>query len=297
MIVLILFGQVPTGDLGAFNDAVYRVRRLYPSVHLLIATRWASPQEFYEFVLYPDFDVFALSLHNDEELRAEIDAARITNRIAQIPASVMYNNCDENTRENQRELFSYAIPDTQRFLMIQPHYFDTSDQLVVELDVEYNGAEICSSRASPEEIAMGKSREEAYEVFENGHWHHYDPYQESTNTRKNKRKRKKNQKGEDFLTENCQNANGANRDSVEFVFNDPCGGESYTRCSPIYFRIEGSDDGGGNCLTDDRNPCRTATSALITITHKGMVCAANANQQLSVYTLILVTFLLYVCKY
>ena len=279
VVVLILFGQIATGDIAEFNDAVYRVRRYYPSVRLLIATRWASPQEFYEYVLYPDFDVFALSVHN-EELRAENDARRIGRRIAQIPGSIMYTDCEDPDEpeqgENKREEFVYAIPDTQRFLMVQPHYFAESDEFTMEFDVDYNGVEICWSRASPEEQALGESREQAYTVFEDGHWHRYDQVGNDEDQKALEKELKRRRKDDEELDlgMDCQRSSGKS-DSVDFTFEDPCDGESYTRCRAIYFRLTGIDNGGTNCLTEDRNPCRTATSALITVTHEGMMCGAN----------------------
>jgi hypothetical protein len=84
VILMMMFGRIPTGDKKKFNDAVYRIRRNYPSVHLLLATRWAPESEYAPYVLFPSYDIFLLEQYN-EELKAESDGRRIAKRIAQIP--------------------------------------------------------------------------------------------------------------------------------------------------------------------------------------------------------------------
>ena len=47
------------------------------------------------------------------------------------------------------------------------------------------------------------------------------------------------------------------------------------RCPSIYFRLEGVDNGGLRCMTEEHLPCRTATSALVKVSHIGMRCSAS----------------------
>ncbi len=83
VIVLIIFGRVNSADRQFLNDAVYRIRRYYPSTYLLVLTRWAPRDEFADLVRFPDFDIFLLDQYN-EEMRAERDGIKVAERIAQV---------------------------------------------------------------------------------------------------------------------------------------------------------------------------------------------------------------------
>ena len=136
------------------DSAIHRLKRNFPSIHLIIGTRWAPVQEFEKYVSYPDFDVFVLSQY-DEELRAERDGRRIAKRIAQLRGQIRYIDCQNPRRpeigEKKSEEIVYVVPGYQRFLEVQPKYFYNSKDLSITFNVEYNSADICWSRASPEE--------------------------------------------------------------------------------------------------------------------------------------------------
>ena len=68
--------------------------------------------------------------------------------------------------------------------------------------------------------------------------------------------------------------------------NDPCQGNSVTRCPSIYFRLVGVDSGGLRCLTEEKLPCRTATAAQVTVTHIGMKCGASGLQSFGLFVLL-----------
>ncbi len=267
-IVLFSFGRVSSDDRQRLSDAVFRVRRYYPAVRLLVATRWAPPEEFEDLVLFPSHDIFVLQPYNDEPL-AEADGFRIARRLAQVPGQVTYECVDPDRpeySEARSEQTVYVRPDTQRFLEVRPEYFYRAKQgLEIFFNVEYNGAEICASRASPEERATGVSRWDVHKYYSSSYNRHHS-----------------RERGEDEFDpdEDCKTASnaGGRGGRVDFRWDeDPCKGQSLTRCRPIYFRLVGLDAGGTRCTTDQGYPCRTANTALIKITHKGMKCSGTVT--------------------
>ncbi len=91
----------------------------------------------------------------------------------QLPGALTYS-CedpeDPTYAESNARIVLYVRPDTQRFLELNAKYFydiDSDDGLEITFRAEYNSLRVCRSRASPEEIATGKSRWEdsKYEVL------------------------------------------------------------------------------------------------------------------------------------
>ncbi|TRY77882.1 hypothetical protein TCAL_09782 [Tigriopus californicus] len=246
VIVMVLFTRMSTTDERALHNAIYGLRQSFPDVRLLVATRWVDANSFSKYVLFPEYDVITLSSINQEQ-RAEVDGRRLGQRIAQLPGQIQYSNCDPDGNsydpERLHEVILYVLPNTQRYFRIHPRYFLKSYKLQVIIEVEFNSAEICWSRASPEEITLN----EFYDVFDN------DLFE---------------------LDEQCNSINGGNSGSrrLTLSWDKPCQGKSITRCRPIFMKIVGKDSGGQNCLTDDHYPCRSADAAKVTLRHDGMTC-------------------------
>lgn len=259
VIVLIMFGRMSNADQKKLHNKAFKLRRDFPDVRLLVATRWAPEKEFEKYVLYPDLDIFLLNQY-DEELRAEADGREIAARIQQMAGQIQYMNCDsKKDSESKHQLLIYVTPDTQRFLEIHPRFLPTSKKkdkrtLTLTLIVENNGLEVCHSRAPPEERALGQFSD----VFDNALF---------------------------GTKEECKRVNGSpsGKKRLTLEWDLPCKGKSLTRCRPIYVRLEGIDDGGNDCLNEDYYPCRTARDAKVTLTHDGMICNSASSRALSLF--------------
>jgi hypothetical protein len=190
--------------------------------------------------------------------------------------SILYVDCQDRdhpeTYESRSETHVYVVPETQRFLQIQPEFFLRSKELELFFDVDFNAVDICWSRVSPEEYVSNESFKDMHEK---------DIIEKDETRRENKKEERKKNKEErkeedvDLDSKECQSVNAGKR--AKFLFKKPCEGQSVTRCRPIFFQIQGKDGGGTNCITPDYAPCRTANSALLTITHRGMACGAGRS--------------------
>eukprot|EP00095_Tigriopus_kingsejongensis_P009018 maker-scaffold674_size113878-snap-gene-0.17 protein:Tk09018 transcript:maker-scaffold674_size113878-snap-gene-0.17-mRNA-1 annotation:"PREDICTED: uncharacterized protein LOC658236" len=263
-ILLMLFGRMTTSDEERLHNAAYSLRRTFPDVRLLVATRWASESSVAKYVLFPEFDVFTLSPFN-EELMAEADGRRLAERIAQLPGQIQYSNCDPNgygyDPERNHEIILYALPFTKRYFRVHPRYFLSSSKLHFVIESEFNSVEFCWTRATPEEVTLN----EYYEEFNN------DLFE---------------------LNEQCKTVNSGTSNSQKLTvsWDNPCHGKSENWCRPIYIKIIGQDSGGRNCLTEDHFPCRSADAAKVTIRHDGMTCGSARPSSIGVFVLCLVIF-------
>lgn len=60
-IVVFVFSRLQTrSERNKLNDAIFRTRRQFPHTRILFVTRWASANEFADFVTDPERDVFVL---------------------------------------------------------------------------------------------------------------------------------------------------------------------------------------------------------------------------------------------
>lgn len=249
VIVMVLFNRMSTSDERALHSAIYGLRQTFPDVRLLVATRWADPNSFSKYVLFPEYDVITLRSTN-EEYHAQDDGRRLGQRIAQLPGQIQYSNCDPDGNsydpERLHEVILYVLPNTKRYFRIHPRYFLNSYRLQVVFEVEYNSAEICWSQATPEEITL----DQFYDEFDN------DLFE---------------------LGEQCKSVNGGDSGSKRLTisWDNPCQGKSITRCRPIFIKIVGKDSGGQSCLTEDRYPCRSADATKVTLRHDGMTCGGS----------------------
>ena len=147
-----------------------------------------------------------------------------------------YLDCDDPKHpeigEKQSEEVVYLVPDTQRFLEIRSRYMVKSKELQVIFFVEFNSANICWSRASPEERANGVWDDEVFEDSETC---------EAVNVGASGKKVQRYK-----LLKVCR--------FIDHIFlcvkvtlswDKPCKGKSESRCPSIYFRLEGVDSGQG----------------------------------------------------
>jgi len=170
-----------------------RLKRYYPSTHILIASRWSPAIEYEDLLPFPELDVFVLEQY-DEELRAERDGRKIArfevpkkahsgeisplsqahfsaSRRLQVrmrrPREVREGGEQAQADVLRQGRHAKIRPDQSEILQgqrrlgnhISVRNLSSSSSISQNFSRSQHGSlEICLSRASPEEIALERSR-------------------------------------------------------------------------------------------------------------------------------------------